>query len=205
MLNKLKSVCFLTFGLLLIFQSSSSKSNPINEHIYKNESCNSCFNFFIEIPAGTKEKWEVNHKNGILEHEEKNGKKRIVNFLPYPGNYGFIPQTLSGDNDPIDLIDLDESEDRGKIKIIKVLGGLYYEDKKEKDVKLIGVGLSSTFKNYENLNELLFDKPKAVEIINAWFSGYKKPGKMVFYKYLTIDEAIDEIEKGHKRWLKKNN
>ena len=42
----------------------------------------------------------------------KDGKERIIQFLPYPGNYGFIPETLAGDGDPIDVIDLDEAEEK---------------------------------------------------------------------------------------------
>ena len=77
--------------------------------------------FLLEIPAGTKQKWEVNKNSGLLEWEEKNGKKRIVKFLGYLGNYGFIPQTLGGDGDPLDVIDLDESKPRGSVVETKLL------------------------------------------------------------------------------------
>ena len=60
-----------------------------------------------------------------MEKDYKDGKERIIQFLPYPGNYGFIPETLAGDGDPIDVIDLDESEQRG---------ALNFEDKKEEDL-----------------------------------------------------------------------
>ena len=84
--------------LLLLFSFSLpiyASEDPLNKIEYKSDSF---YSFYVEIPAGTKQKWQVNKKTGILEWEEKDGKKRVVNFLSYPGNYGFIPQTLSGDN-----------------------------------------------------------------------------------------------------------
>ena len=60
----------------------------------------------------------------MLEWEEKDGEKRVVKFLGYPGNYGFIPQTLGGDNDPLDVIDLEESIDRGEIVTRKIIVAL---------------------------------------------------------------------------------
>jgi len=183
------------FILLLLFIPLTLIANDknIDENLY---------DFFIEIPAGTKEKWEVNKDNQLLEIEKKNGEKRIINFISYPGNYGFIPNTIADDGDPIDLIDLDESIPRGQITKVKLLGGLYFKDKKKVDVKMIGVQANSTFKNYNSLSELLIKQPAVMEIIKTWFISYKKPGKMVFYKYLTIEESKQFIEEGFARWEK---
>jgi inorganic pyrophosphatase len=177
---------------------SNLQANPINEIIYKFN--DDIYNFFVEIPAGTKEKWEVNKKNGILNLEEKDGKKRIVKFLSYPGNYGFIPQTLSGDLDALDVIDLDETVQRGVVKKVKIIGALYFEDKKQIDIKIIAIGENSIFKQYNNLSDILLAKPSAIEIVKNWFLSYKKPGKMVFFRYLDRKEAIDYIEEAHTRW-----
>ena len=112
-------------------------------------------------------------KTGLLEKDQKNGRERIINFLAYPGNYGFVPQTLSGDGDPIDLIDLDESLPRGKFKEIKVIGAIYFEDK------------------------------KVLEILKTWFSSYKKPGKMIFFRYIDKEEALTILDDAHKKWVRK--
>ena len=84
------------------------------------------YQVLVEIPAGTRQKWEVNHKNGSLEWEFKNGKPRKVKFLGYPGNYGIIPQTLTGDGDALDIIVLSGSANRGDILEVKVIGMLKF-------------------------------------------------------------------------------
>lgn len=187
---------------LIYFLVTNLNANPINDINYKIN--DETYNFYVEIPAGTKQKWEVNKNTGILEWEEKEGNKRIVKFLSYPGNYGFIPQTLSGDLDALDVIDLDEAAQRDGVKKVKIIGALYFEDKKEIDTKIIAIGENSTFNKYSNLSEILLEKPTAIEIIKDWFMNYKKPGKMVFFRYLDRKETIDLIEESHTRWKNKN-
>ena len=172
----------ITINLLgLMFFGNACFSNPINDVPFK--APDGLYNFYIEIPGGTKEKWEVDKKTGVLKKDQKNGKDRVVNFLPYPGNYGFIPQTLSGDGDPIDLIDLDESLGRGTIKRISVIGAMYFEDNNEIDYKFVGVSREGTFKHLDSIEDLFFEKPSVLEIIKLWFLSYKKQGKMVFFKF----------------------
>jgi inorganic pyrophosphatase len=190
------------YFLILLSASSHLFANPIDEIPYKEN--NDTYNFFIEVPAGTNQKWEVNKSNGILEWEEKKGKKRIISFLPYPGNYGFIPQTLAGDSDALDIIDLDESQARNSIKKVKILGGLYLEDDKELDLKIIAIGEKSVFNQYDDLLQILLAKPMAIENIKNWFLNYKKPGKIVFFRYLNKQEAINYIENAHLQWESRN-
>ena len=197
-----KTPFFLTFFFLCSFDDHSI-SNPINELNFKNK--NGLYNFFVEIPAGTKQKWEVDKQSGLLEWEKKKGKKRIINFLSYPGNYGFIPQTLSYDGDPIDVIDLDENIERGSVKEIKIIGGLYFEDKKKEDVKIIGVDPNGSFGNIKTMKDLSLNKFSLLEILKMWFESYKKPGKMIFYKFLDKDQSIEIIEESHERWLLSKN
>lgn len=183
---------------LVVFFSKLLFSNPVNEIDIKNK--NGFYNFFVEIPAGTKQKWEVNKHDGILEWEKKKGKKRVVKFLSFPGNYGFIPQTRGDDGDALDVIDLDESVKRGTIKNIRIIGGLYFEDKKKEDIKFIGVDPNGTFGNIETIQELLLNKFSVLEILRTWFESYKKSGKMVFFKFLENYESVEIIENSHNRW-----
>ena len=184
--------------LILIFNNKFLYSNPINEINIKND--DGSYNFFVEIPAGTKEKWEVNKRNGLLEWVEKKGRKKIIKFLPYPGNYGFIPQTYGADGDPVDVVDLDESIERGSVKRIRIVGGLYFEDKKTVDIKFIGLDPEGTFKNIETIQDLVLNKFASLEILKIWFESYKKSGKMIFFRLIDRDESIEIIKNSHERW-----
>ena len=191
----------IIFIYLIIFNSSLIASNPIDEIAFKHS--DNLHNFYIEISSGTKEKWEINKETGLLEKDQKNGKDRIINFLAYPGNYGFVPQTVSGDGDPIDLIDLDEYFPRGKFKKIKVIGAIYFEDKEDIDYKLIGVSPTGTFKDINSIEDLLYERPSVLEILKIWFSSYKKPGKMIFFRYIDKEEALTILDESHKEWVRK--
>ena len=159
--------------------------------------------FRIEITAGTKQKWEFNDETGEMEKDYKDGKERIIQFLPYPGNYGFIPETLAGDGDPIDVIDLDESEERGELKEVRIIGALNFEDKKEEDIKFVGVSPNDTLGQIQSIEQLLMEKPAVLEILKSWFLNYKKPGKMVFYGYMSRDESVRLIDSASAKWKTK--
>jgi inorganic pyrophosphatase len=160
--------------------------------------------FRIEIPAGTKQKWEFNDETGEMEKDYKDGKERIIQFLPYPGNYGFIPETLAGDGDPIDVIDLDEAGERGDLKEVRIIGALDFKDKKDEDLKFIGVSPSGTFGHIQSIGQLLLEKPAVLEILKSWFLNYKKPGKMVFYAYIDRESSIKLLKKAQEKWKSKN-
>ncbi len=174
-----------------------SGTHLINEVAYKK---GEDYQILVEIPTGSRQKWEVNHKTGQLEREFKNDKPRKVKFLGYPGNYGFIPQTLSGDGDALDIIVLSESASRGDILPVKVIGMLKLVDKGEEDNKIIAVTDNGAFKKIHSMKELLLKKPNAISIIRLWFDGYKDPGKMVFMGYENTKKTIHYIERSHENW-----
>ncbi|NQY67362.1 MAG: GDP-mannose 4,6-dehydratase [Flavobacteriales bacterium] len=96
---------------------------------YKPQHEDGDINMIVEIPSGTLQKWEVEKKNGTLVWTFKNGKRRVVNYIGYPGNYGMVPQTVlpyedGGDGDPLDVLLLGESIERGSVVKCKVIGVL---------------------------------------------------------------------------------
>ena len=193
----------MKLGLFLIpltlFSISEAKPRDNNGLLSSEDT----LRFRIEIPAGTKQKWEFNDETGEMEKDSKDGKERIIQFLPYPGNYGFIPETLAGDGDPIDVIDLDEAEERGELKEVRIIGALNFEDKKEEDIKFIGVSPNGTFGHIQSIEQLLMEKPAILEILKSWFLNYKKPGKMVFYGYIDRDESVRMIDSASAKWKTK--
>jgi inorganic pyrophosphatase len=189
--------------VFFIIYSSLCFSNPIFDIPHTTE--DQYFNFFVEIPAGTKQKWELNKNNGLLEWEESNGKKRVIDFLGYPGNYGFIPQTLAGDDDPIDVIHLGESVERGQVLKIKIIGGLYFKDRNKEDIKLIAIDSNDSLSRFNDINNLFMEKSSILDLLKIWFLSYKEPGKMIFYRFLGAEESIRYINEAHEVWKKNTN
>ena len=154
-------------------------------------------NVVVEIPAGTNAKWEVNATlqdgrkptDGKLRWEFKEGRPRIVQYLSYPGNYGFIPNTLSGDGDPLDIIVLGPAVPRGSVITVRLIGILKMLDDNEKDDKLIGVTENSPLNSARDLDELDDEFPGVSKIIETWFLNYKRKGEMEMQGWGDREEA----------------
>jgi len=180
-----------------------SNVHLVNEVDYKK---NGEYQALIEVPAGTTAKWEVNHKTGNIEWEFKKGKPRNVKFLGYPGNYGFIPQSVlekkdGGDGDPLDIIVLGPAVKRGTVQSVKILGAIKLLDKGEQDDKIIAIPLDGPFSKVNNLGEMMRKFPGTIQIVRYWFTGYKA-GKMHFMGYMKRKKAEKLVEKAHKSWKK---
>ena len=156
---------------------------------------NGLVNAVIEIPAGSNEKWEVEKSAGALVHQLVNGQPRIIQFLPYPANYGMIPRSLlpkekGGDGDPFDVIIVGPSQERGKIVPVKIIGVLRLVDRGETDDKLIAITQDSPLFSVNSLEELEDDYTGVLSILEQWFIHYKGPGKVVSQGYDTKENAM---------------
>ena len=156
----------------------------------------------IEIPAGTNGKFEYNYELKEFTQEIRDGKPRVVKFLPYVGNYGFIPGTymdpsIGGDGDALDILIIGESIKQGEIIEIIPIATLKLLDGGEEDHKVIGVPIDNNLNitnitDYESLSEPI------KEIIKTWFTNYKGPCKMQFQGWIGTDSTNIEI----KKWVK---
>jgi len=187
--------------------SNSSRLNLIND--YPSFSVDGNINAVIEIPAGSVEKWEVDKTDGKLKWEMVNDQPRIIDYIGYPGNYGFIPQTLldkasGGDGDPLDVIILGPPEERGSVVICKLLGILYLTDRGEQDDKLIAVSEKSSLYKLNSLEELGTAYPGIKEIIQLWFTGYKGPGFMSSTGFGSKTQAVEVLEYAINQYRNKN-
>ena len=154
----------------------------------------SLLNVVIEIPAGTRQKWELNQVTGQIEWEQVSPDSfRVINYLPYPANYGFVPQTLlsedeKGDGDPVDVFVLGTSIAREKIVTVKIVGIIHMIDNNESDSKLLAVNTSEAgFDVYSH--EMLINKyPGVVDILKLWLENYKGHDKV---KILSVNDEKD--------------
>src|SRR5579871_2276035 len=151
-------------------------------------------NGIIEIPAGTRAKYEIDKDSGLLKLD-----RVLFSSVMYPANYGFIPQTYCDDHDPLDILVLC-SVDVFPMSIIeaKVIGVMHMVDNGEQDDKIIAVAKNDMSVNYINdLNEL---PPHAMKEIVRFFQDYKQlEGKNVTIEHLlgmryahkVITESLD--------------
>jgi inorganic pyrophosphatase len=108
-------------------------------------------NTIIEIPEGSRAKYEIDKQTGLLKLD-----RVIYSSFHYPVNYGFIPQTLGHDHDPLDILVICSQTIRSFCLVrAKVIGNMQMIDSGEYDDKIIAVAVDDPSVNhYENIDEL---------------------------------------------------
>jgi len=135
-------------------------------------------NVIIEVPVGGHPiKYELDKEAGILMVD-----RFLYTPMTYPGNYGFVPHTLSEDGDPIDVLICNTRQlIPGCVINARPIGVLVMEDNAGQDEKIIAVPSSSTTQRYDGVNEIS-DLPEiTLKQIEHFFEHYKdlEPGKWV--------------------------
>ncbi len=138
-------------------------------------------NVVIEVPVGGEPiKYEMDKPSGALFVD-----RFLYTPMRYPGNYGFVPHTLSSDGDPIDVLVCNtRAIVPGAVINCRPVGVLIMEDDGGGDEKLLAVPSSNLTKRYDNVKTTA-DLPQiTLEQIEHFFSHYKdlEPGKWVKIK-----------------------
>ena len=139
-------------------------------------------NALIEIPQGSRCKYEIDKKTGLLKLD-----RVIYSSFHYPVNYGFIPQTLGEDNDPLDILVMC-SESIAPLCLVQatVIGNMQMIDSGEKDDKIIAVATKDpTVNHISDINEL---PPHFFAVLKNYFEQYK----VLENKVVEIDEFQDK-------------
>jgi inorganic pyrophosphatase len=145
-------------------------------------------NVVIEVPIGGEPiKYELEKTSGALFVD-----RFLYTPMRYPGNYGFIPHTLSGDGDPADvLVANTRAIVPGAVMSCRPVGVLFMEDNAGEDEKIVAVPSRAitqrydTVENYDDLPDI------TIRQIEHFFTHYKdlEPGKWV--KILRWGDAAD--------------
>lgn len=137
-------------------------------------------NVVIEIPYGSNIKYEIDKESGAVVVD-----RVMYGAMFYPANYGFVPNTLSDDGDPADVLVLNEYPlQAGSVIKARLIGVLIMEDESGVDEKLIAVPISKIDPRYEKIQSLE-DLPKiTLDRIKNFFETYKtlEPNKWVKVK-----------------------
>lgn len=163
-------------------------------------------NVVVEIPSGTIAKYEYDKTDNSFKVEKIEGKDRLVQYLGYPGNYGFVPRTLlseekGGDGDPLDVIILGPAEKQGAIIECDIIGVLKMLDSHEQDDKLIALSANSPFNSIMSIDQLDEKYPGVTTIISTWFANYKGVGVVEvigFKDEIIANEIIKEAVANYK-------
>ena len=137
-------------------------------------------NVVIEIPYGSNIKYEVDKESGAVVVD-----RVMYSAMFYPANYGFVPNTLSDDGDPADVLVLNEYPlQAGSVIKARLIGVLIMEDESGVDEKLISVPVSKIDPRYDKIQSLQ-DLPQiTLDRIKNFFETYKtlEPNKWVKVK-----------------------
>jgi len=124
-------------------------------------------NAIIEIPKGSRAKYEIDKASGLIKLD-----RVIYASMYYPLNYGFIPQTLGEDHDPLDIVVLTQVAVVPRCLIpCRVIGVMRMIDRGEADDKIIAVAMQdASVSHIENVEEL----PEYFRVeLKHFFENYK--------------------------------
>ncbi len=156
-------------------------------------------NAIIEIPKGSRAKYEVDKESGLIKLD-----RVIYASMYYPLNYGFIPQTMGEDHDPLDIVVLTQ------VSVVplclipsKVIGVMQMVDRGEADDKIIAVAADDP--SVSHINDVS-DLPEYLRAeVTHFFENYKtlENKKVVIDQFLSKDRAYKIIEESI-RYYKEN-
>jgi len=148
-------------------------------------------NALIEIPYGSNIKYELDKESGAVVVD-----RVLYSAMYYPANYGFVPNTLAADGDPVDILVLNENSfQAGSVIACRLIGVLMMEDEAGMDEKLVAVPVTKIDPTYDGV-ESLEDLPKAtLDKIKNFFETYKtlEPNKWVKVKEFQNKEAAKKM------------
>ena len=154
------------------------------------------FNVIIEIPAQSDPvKYEADKDMGLLVVD-----RFIGTAMRYPANYGFIPQTLSGDGDPVDVLVITPyALTPGVVVTCRPIGVLQMDDEAGGDAKLLAVPIDKVLKIYSHWQKPEDINQMRLKAIQHFFEHYKdlEEGKWVKVKgWEGPDAAKAEVTNG---------
>jgi inorganic pyrophosphatase len=167
----------------------------INKISAGKDPANGLVNVFIEIPKDSNIKYELDKDSGAVFVD-----RFLHTSMMYPANYGFVPNTLADDGDPVDVLVLsDYSVTPGVVIPAQVIGVLEMEDEEGIDAKVVAVPpakIDPVYGVYKDINDI----PEALRNkMKHFFETYKalEPGKWVKVKdWHGRDKAIESVKAG---------
>ena len=146
-------------------------------------------NVIIEVPIGGEPiKYEIDKASGALFVD-----RFLYTPMRYPGNYGFVPHTLCGDGDALDVIVMNSRPlVPGAVVRCRPFGVLFMEDDGGQDEKILAVPQHKLTAMYDDVHDIGDMQAIQVERVKHFFTHYKdlEPGKWAKIEHIgNVDEA----------------
>ncbi len=164
------------------------------------------FTSVIEIPRGSNVKYELDKKTGLLKLD-----RVLYSAVHYPANYGFIPQTLAEDDDPLDVLVLcQEAVDPLTLVSARAIGLMTMIDSGKKDHKILAVAIHDP--DYSAYREAIELPPHRLAMLRRFFQDYKMlEGKTVEVEEIqpaaaalpVIEDALEQYSLSRRRGFRK--
>jgi len=156
---------------------------------------------YIEVQKNTRTKYEYDETIGGLVLD-----RVLHSAVFYPHNYGFIPETLCGDGDPLDvLVMTSDPLLPGTFCKVRPICHLVMEDEKGRDEKLLAVAINDPCHN--NIFKKGDISPHILEEISVFFQTYKMSEKTKWvkvYEWSNEEETITLVRETHNAFSRKN-
>jgi inorganic pyrophosphatase len=154
-------------------------------------------NVIVEIPRDSRNKYEFDHETNTIKLD-----RHLIVAMGYPAEYGFIPDTLGGDGDPLDALVLTEYPTfPGCLIEAKILGMCIMTDEKGEDAKLITVpSYDPQWKSATDIGDV---PQQILDRIRHFFTVYKDldEGKWVKVEHFVgRAEALVELAQSRARY-----
>lgn len=150
----------------------------------------SVVNAVIEIPKGRRSKFELDKSTGLLKLD-----RYLYSSSHYPGDYGFIPQTLAEDDDPLDiLVMVNEPTFSGCLIEARVVGLFRMRDRGYNDFKVLSVpNTDPLFNEYQDLRDV---PTHFLREVDHFFATYKQleGAEVETQGWMPAAEAIAEVK-----------
>ena len=154
-------------------------------------------NVIVEIPQGSSIKYELDKESGVIMVD-----RFLFTAMFYPFNYGFVPQTLTDDGDPVDILVLSSHPIMPGCGIAaRPIGMLEMEDEEGIDAKIIAVPTAKIDPFYGKITDIDQLDETIKQKIQHFFNHYKElePGKWIKTRnFLPKEKAYEEIKKSMK-------